>query len=137
MSKSRIIVFALLCVFIAPLPLSAGEFDGSKPLLCAVIETFECGPGDDCQRGTAQSINIPLFVRVNFTEKTISGTRPDGEMRTTDIQNMDRIDGRLILQGVQNGKAWSMIIMESTGMMTVTASDVQAGFVVFGACTPR
>jgi hypothetical protein len=47
---------------------------------------------------------------------------------------MERMDGKLILQGVQNGKAWSMVITEATGKMTLTASDDQAGFVIFGAC---
>jgi len=30
-----------------------------------------------------------------------------------------------------------MVIAEATGKTTITASDDQVGFVVFGACTPR
>ena len=50
---------------------------------------------------------------------------------------MERIEGKLILQGVQNGKAWSMVINEQNGKVTMSASDEQAGFVVFGACTTQ
>ena len=115
----------------------AGDFDGSTPLLCAVIETFECGAGGDCHRGTAESIDIPQFLKISFEEKTISSTPESGPVRTTKIQNMEHIDGKLILQGVQNSKAWSMVINEANGKVSVTASDGEVGFVVFGACTPQ
>jgi hypothetical protein len=133
-SQFKLMGLVLFCLLVTPQAIVAGDFDGSKPLLCAVIDTFECWPDGECQRGKAESINIPQFLKVNFKKKTISGTRESGEVRTTKIENMERIDGNLILQGVQNGKAWSMVIMEANGKTTLTASDGQAGFVVFGAC---
>ncbi len=136
-SKWELIVFVLLSICIVPLPLLAGDFDGSKPLLFAVIETVECTPGSECLRGTAESIGIPQFLKINFEGKTISSTPESGTIRTTKIKNMERIEGKLILQGVQNGKAWSMVINEKTGKVTMSASDEQAGFVVFGACTTQ
>ena len=136
-SQFKLMSLVLLCLLVTPLPVAAGDFDGSKPLLCAVIDTFECGPGGECEWGNAESINMPQFLKINFKKKTISGTRESGEVRTTEIENMERVDGKLILQGVQNGRAWSMVITEATGKMAVTASDDQVGFVVFGACTPH
>ena len=82
------------------------------------------------------SIDIPLFLRVDFNDKKIMGKRKEGQLRTTEIKNVVNLGARLILQGVQEGKAWSIVISESDGMMTLSASDDQAGFVVFGACTP-
>jgi hypothetical protein len=103
--------------------ISAGNLDGSVPLLCAVVETFECSENGDCQQGTAQSINFPQFLKINFKTKIISGNRVGGEERTTKIENMEHSNGKLILQGTQNGKGWSMVITEAIGKMTVTASD--------------
>ncbi len=132
----KILILLILGIFCLPLQSMAGDFDASKPLICAVIETFECGPGADCQRGTAESISMPQFLKVNFEEKTISSTPESGSIRTTKIRNLERLDNRLILQGIQNGRAWSMVINVTTGKVTLSASDEQAGFVVFGACTP-
>jgi hypothetical protein len=53
---------------------------------------------------------------------------------TTKIKNSERVDGRLILQGVQNGKGWNLVIIEGTGQMTLVVSDENVGFTVFGAC---
>jgi hypothetical protein len=50
---------------------------------------------------------------------------------------MEHSNGRLILQGTQTGKGWSMVITEATGKMTLTASGEEVGFIVFGACTPQ
>ena len=137
MSKIRVPILALFCIGFACFPAIAGDFDGSVPLICATIESFECGEGADCQRGSAQSINLPQFLKINFKEKMITGTLEGGEVRTAKFKNKELLDGKLILQGVQNGKPWSILISEANGKMTLTAADEQGGFIVFGACTPR
>ena len=135
MNKIKFMSLAFLCLILTPFSIAASDVDGSKLMLCAAIETFECGTGVECQHGTAQSINLPQFLKIDFKEKKISGTRESGEVLTTQIENMEHNNGKLLLQGTQNNKGWSMVINEVTGKMTITASDDQAGFVVFGACT--
>ena len=135
MKKIKLSVLVLICVFIAPVLAGAGDFDGSKPLLCAVIQTFGCGADGECTRGVAKDIDIPQFLKIDFEKKTISSTPEAGPVRVTKIKNMERLEGRLFLQGVQNGRAWSMTINEASGQATLSASDDQVGFIVFGACT--
>jgi len=43
----------------------------------------------------------------------------------------------LILQGVENGRGWTLAITETSGKMVLTVSGNEEGFVVFGACIPR
>jgi hypothetical protein len=136
MKKLHLLILSLFLICITPLMALAGDFDGSVPLICAVIETIECGEDGKCQNGTADNINIPQFLKINFKTKTISGKKGEEE-KTTKIENMERSDGKLILQGTQTSKGWSMVIDETTGKMTITASGDQVGFVVFGACTPQ
>jgi hypothetical protein len=140
----KLMVFVLLCICIVPISVLAGDFDGSKPLLCAVIEVIECSPGGGCQKVKAQEIDIPRFIRINFDKKTISGTLASGKVRATTIEHMEHVDGKLILQGAEDGRegvrdglGWSMAISEETGDVVLTASGEQVGFVVFGACTPQ
>ena len=137
MKKWHGLILTLFLVCITPLLVSAGDFDGSIPLICAVVETIECRENGNCKNGTADSINIPQFLKVSFKSKTITGKKAEGEVKTTEIENMERSDGKLILQGTQTNKGWSMVIDEANGKMVLTASDSQVGFVVFGACTPR
>ena len=49
MSKVITVILAV-SILILPMQLAAGQFDGSDPLLCAVIQIIECGAGGDCKR---------------------------------------------------------------------------------------
>ena len=72
---------------------------------------------------------------------TISGTHPGQPERISQIKHKLRLDGKLILQGaddgvegVRDGLAWSIAIGEDTGEMVMSASGDDVAFVVFGAC---
>jgi hypothetical protein len=134
MRKTKILIGIMFLICFTPIIAVAGDFDGSAPILCAVIETIECYDNGDCLGGTANDINMPQFLRISFKAKKITGTMGDGSKKTTKIKNKTRDNGKLILQGAENGRGWSMVISETTGLMTLTASDELAGFVVFGPC---
>jgi len=59
MHKRQVASLALcLCLGLALYPaLAEATYDGSVPLLCAVIEVFDCQADGDCQRGLAESVN--------------------------------------------------------------------------------
>jgi hypothetical protein len=123
-----------ICLGIWSLTATAAEFDGSKPLICATIETFECVPGGECLEGTPESIDAPQFIRLDFAEKVARATRPDGEERTSGIEILKQDEGELILQGVQGGLGWSMAITPDSGKMALSASGDGVVFALFGAC---
>src|SRR5215831_1104907 len=117
-----------LCLGMAPYPLLAAAYDGSVPLLCAVIEVFDCQVASDCQRGTADSVNLPQFLKIDVKEKTLSTTEAGEGKRVTSIKNFERVEGNMILQGAEGGRAWSMVIATETGKVSASVSDNQVGF---------
>ncbi len=110
-------------------------FDGSSPLLCAVIEVFDCSLESDCAEVAAESVNIPQFIMIDFKNNKISTPKGSIEKRESAIKNFEQSNGTLFLQGVEHGRGWNIAIAEDTGKMTGTASEVAGGFIVFGACT--
>jgi hypothetical protein len=136
-------ILGLLILFLSiSFPAMAGDFDGSKELLCAVMDVVECEPGGKCQQVAPEDAAIPLFLRINFKEKKISATQSEGNQKSTTIENLEQIDGKVIIQGaedgvegVRDGVGWSLAIAQETGKMVLTASGDEVGFVVFGACT--
>jgi hypothetical protein len=142
MNNMKIFGLTIAFVGLIAFPAVAGDFDGSKSLICAVMDVVECQPGGKCQQVTAEDISIPNFFKINFKEKTISATRTDGSKRSTAIENFEKIDGKIIIQGaedgiegVRDGVGWSLAIAEETGKTVLTASGDEVGFVIFGACT--
>jgi uncharacterized membrane protein len=137
MTSVTVVLVALLAVAFTATPSAAAEFDGSKALLCAPGDIFECSAGADCTRSNATVANLPSFITVNFRKKVLSGTDTDGDEETTKIQNVESKDGKTMLQGAERGRAWSMVIDQETGKMSSTVADNSAAFVIFGACMVR
>ena len=142
MKKLKIFSLIVISIWMMCGSAAAGNFDGSKELICSIIDVVECQPGGKCLEVTAEDIDIPHFFKINVKKKKISATRGDGSKRSTDIENFEKIDGKIILQGaedgikdVRDGVGWSAAISEDTGRMVLTASGDDVGFVVFGACT--
>jgi hypothetical protein len=137
MNKLKITLFVLLIICISSVQASAGDYDGSKNLLFATIQIFECEANAKCEQVTPEEINFAQFLKINFNKKEITGTRKNGEMITSKIVDVVSNEGMLMLQGVEHGRAWSMAIKQATGNATVTVAGEQEGFIVFGACIPK
>jgi len=143
MNKIKLLGLIGLSIFMSSLTVWAGDFDGSRPLLFSVISAMECTPDSGCRAVTIDSVDLPRFLKIDFKNKTIgpvseSDVRPDSV-----IERMERVDGKLILQGaedgyesVRDGLGWTIAISEGTGRVVMTASGDQVAFVVFGACLP-
>jgi hypothetical protein len=126
-----VLAAAGLCLVPGPAG-AAGKHDGSAPLLCVAIAVTECGAEGECKRGTPESVNLPQFMRVDVKAMTI---RSEEKKRESPIKTVDRMNGKLILQGTQGERGWTTLIDEDTGRMSATVTAEGEGFVVFGACT--
>ena len=131
------IATALLAVSISLLPLtsSAEPFEEEGTLLCAIIQVIECGDSGDCHSVQPAEAGIPRFLKINFGKKVISATEESRIKRMTPIENIRHAEGKIILQGAENGRGWTIVISKQTGRMSATVSDHQVGFIVFGAST--
>jgi len=143
MSKMIRVGLILLCICIVPLISVADDFDGSRPLLFSVISAMECTPDDGCRAVTIESLDLPRFLKIDLNKKTIDPVSESDTRPGSVIERMERVDGKLILQGAEDGYAsvrdglgWTIAIAEGTGKVVMTASGDQVAFVVFGACLP-
>ena len=120
----------------------AADFDGSETLLCSFAQITECDLGSECSAVTNESIDAPDFVKFDFKRKKFTAISAGVETAPDDIDNVVDLASYIVVQGAQGGAegaadtlAWSATINHATGLMVVTASGENAGFVVFGACT--
>jgi hypothetical protein len=133
-----VITIALALAFmVAPVSAGAADFDGSQPLLCAIIKIVECSPQGDCQQVSPAEAGIPRFIEIDFKKMEISEVGEFQDERRTPFKTLEKGENTLTLQGGQNNRAWSTVISRDTGEAVITVSDVYSGFVIFGACTPR
>ena len=143
MKKHILIVCAFLGIVMAASVAGAGDFDGTRPLLISVIRVVECTPDAACREVTPASVDLPQFLKIDFANKTIGPAAADDETPATAIERQEVVDGKLMLQGAEDGYAnlkdglgWTLTISEETGRVVLTASGDQVAFVVFGASLP-
>ena len=122
---------------------NASGLDGSRPLVCASATVMECLPLEGCRQVAPEGVGAPTGMRIDLSKKKITSTAPEGDGRSTKIERSETIDGKLILQGaedgiegVRDGLGWTIAISEGTGNMVVSASGDDVSFTIFGVCTP-
>jgi hypothetical protein len=124
----------MLALALCSTPALAGDYDGSRDLLCVPRDVADCDMAASCERVSAVMADVPAFIKVEFKKKQI--TSVSGPVRTTPIENLSQRDGLTILQGAQTGRAWSIVIDQVTGLLSASIADNEGAFAIFGACTP-
>lgn len=143
MKKLWILCAALILPAVMAPAAAAGDFGGSKPLLCSVMTVVESTPTMNLVVNP-ESIGMPLFLRVDVAKKKVWPAMDKEGKRVSEIKRVDRLDGMLILQGAdagiadkRDGTGWSATISGETGKFTWTAAGEQVAYVIFGACLPQ
>jgi hypothetical protein len=119
--------------------LASASAVGAEPagaLLCAITEARECNARGACVETDLVEANFPRFLGVDLAGSRIYGTRPDGTEASSSIRNSFRQDDRVMLTGVENGRAWSVVLGDDSSLV-LTAADLGTAYVMFGYCTQR
>jgi hypothetical protein len=122
---------AVLCL--APQQAAAGKYDGSSPMICGAMMVTECGAEGRCQRRSAEDVNLPSLFRVDAKAMKVHNLEAE-KGRQSPIKNLEHSNDKLLLQGAEGDRGWTLIIHESNGKMSGTVSADGEGFVIFGQC---
>jgi hypothetical protein len=133
--RSAAMVAAWLALVGVPTAM-AGDYDGSKPLICAALQAISCQADGACKQGSVESLRIPQFFWVDVAAKTVGEKDPDGQIRKSPIESATQSATHLILQGRTERLGWSATVSKSSGRLVVTGADGASALVLFGACTP-
>ena len=115
----------------------ASDFDGSKPLLCAVTNTVSCDSQSRCNEGPATAVNMPVFIKIDVQAKKVQSMTGSGDERISDILEVHQEEEAVVLRGFEQSAGWSAAISASSGHLTVTAAARDTGYMLLGACTPQ
>ena len=113
----------------------ADSLDGVNKMICAAAHVQICIENDKCYSATPSELGVPDFVVIDIKKKTISTTKASNQNRSTSFNSVAKSDGLIYLQGLEAQRAFSFVIDEATGRMTVAVSRDGLSVSVFGACT--
>jgi hypothetical protein len=124
-------ILILSIAFLGAGPASAGDFDGSKLLICAPVEAIDCAPGETCKKGAPADSGLPSFIRIDIAKMVVIGPK-----RTTPIVSIEKSEQQILLQGTELGFAWTIALDQNSGEMSGSFVNREEVFVLFGSCTP-
>jgi len=120
----------------------AAGFDGKTGLLCTATEVYECDAANTCGLMPAPDLQDIRHLKVDMKQKTVTLAHVDTKL-SSHIDRVDTVDGKLILQGIEDGRpdeidggGWTMSIDQTYGTMVFTQAGGSSAFVGFGGCVP-
>jgi hypothetical protein len=121
----------VILVWLSATGVLAGDFDGSKLLICASIQAMDCAPGEDCIKELPEDVGVPAFMRLDFANKAVIGPK-----RTSAMLLVEKNEHQILLQGTELGYGWTIVLDQVEGKMSVTLAHRDRVVVIFGACMP-
>ncbi len=128
---SRLLTLAVLL----PTAALAEDVTGSDKMLCAPTTVRLCFETGDCYPALPKDLNMAEFLLIDAKAKTVSTTEASGLARSAKIPGFNREDGVMALQGLQDGRAFSIVIHEATGLLTASIAHDGYSVSAFGHCT--
>ena len=127
----------VVCVSLLATPVLADDLTGSNVLVCSAGHATRCFANGECETGPPWEWDIPMFIEIDLDEKKLRTTAASGENRSTPVTTIVRDNGVIFLQGVEGGRAFSFVITEKTGFLSVGVATEGMALAVFGGCTPK
>jgi hypothetical protein len=129
-------LFIAIAVWGAAGAIYAEPVAGRDRMLCTAQQVSFCAPFEECRSGSPVDWNLPDFVVVDVAAKMLSTTASNEKPRASAIPHLQRDQGALYLQGMENGRAFTIMIVEESGDMSATVSTPNANISIYGVCTP-
>jgi hypothetical protein len=126
----------VLVLLLASTQLLADDVSGADTMLCTSVQAALCSAEGECQTGPPWNWNIPQFIIIDMKDNSIKTTEASGDSRATPFKQVTREEGLIFIQGVQNSRAFSLVIAEEDGLISAAIALDGLSVNVFGACTP-
>ena len=128
------IIFVIIFL-IYPLTAYSSSIQDTSSFLCAVTRVLECFPQGKCIDTISEQAGIPAFIKVDLKNRQITEIG-NKNPRSSKIDHA--VDGNdyIILNGIEDKRAWSMRLDKMSGRMSASVNDNDHVFVIFGNFTP-
>lgn len=131
-----------LSIFFASF-VQADCFEGKGTATCSINNISECNYMGECSLVNGAEVNAPPFLKIDFNKNSVlpAGQTFSLKDRKSEIGQQTTIDGKLFLQGAEDGigsmkdgAGWTIAISKTSGRMVITVAGDETAFVAMGNC---
>ena len=133
MSRSKFNSLWIACVLVVALCASASA---APVWICSITEGVETWDDGTSHPPNFGGLEPATFLRVDLNGKQITIMGPESRRgETTEIGVFEKADGKWVIAGIEEGRAWSMVISDD-GHMTLSVSGDGTTWSAFGHSMP-
>ena len=132
---SRIRIAAVVALMTAVTTAHADDVTNSDRILCSISTLMLCVEDGECFPLSPLDLDVPQFLVMDLKKKTITTTEASTDKRVSKVENLLRENGRTFLQGVENNRAYSILIEDDIGQFSAAIARDGITVSVFGSCT--
>jgi hypothetical protein len=126
-------ILAASILLLAPLTAAAQTLDWPATVVCTLFDPTICTP-DDCHQAALDTLDFPRLIRLDLEEGVMHAVTPEHAGRQSHFKVIDSSKARIVMQGFENGRAFSGVLDEP-GTLSLSAAVDGTTFSVFGRCT--
>jgi hypothetical protein len=124
---------AALALLAAPLAASAETPDWPASVVCSLGDATICTQ-EGCHEASLETLDVPRLVRLDFADGVMHAVTPQHHGRRSSFEVVERGETQLVLQGYENGRAFSAVL-DDFGTLAIGAATEGTTFSVFAVCT--
>jgi hypothetical protein len=141
MRSIQTLLAAVFGLMLAAGTLTAGDFDGSRPLSGVTGKIIEINRYRIDNDVDPDTLGLPKKFRIDFAAQTLRPSKDSVIRKTITFKQVTHVENMIVLQGVdagadgvEDGLAWSLVISKADGKAVLSAAGDGVSYVVFGQC---
>ena len=120
-------------LLLAPLTAAAQTLDWPATVVCSLFDPIIC-TSEGCHQAALDTLDFPRLIRLDLGEGVMHAVTPEHAGRQSHFKVIDADETRIVMQGFENGRAFSGVLDEP-GTLALSAAVEKTTFSVFGRCT--
>lgn len=129
MNRHQCCAAAVLLVAVSA---GAQDLDWPSSVVCALGAPTICTE-ERCRPTSLDLLDVPSMVRLDLQSGAMHAVTPDHLGRTSTFTVIERSETRIVMQGFENGRAFSAMLGED-GTLAISATSPATNFSVFARC---
>jgi hypothetical protein len=120
-------------LLLAPLGAAAQTPGWPVSVVCALADPTICTP-DGCHQADLDNLDVPRLIRLDLEKGVMHAVTPQHAGRRSHFKVVDSSETRIVMQGFENGRAFSGVLDEP-GTLAISTAVEGTTISVFGRCT--
>jgi hypothetical protein len=129
--RSVVFVSALLMTPLAASVQAADDWPAS--VVCALADPTVCTP-EGCREITLETLDLPWLIRIDLETGVMHAPTPRHSGRRSAFTVIERSEAKIVMQGYENGRAFSAVLDEP-GTLAISAAIDGTTASIFALCT--